>query len=94
MPIAEIGGFEFHAHQYAQNKRLAIRATINGEPYCAVTSNVPEAMLDDNEVIINHACPLEIVDLLQDAGLLGKTVGFVQSGFVRMGVMVWNGTLR
>ena len=65
--------------------------TNNGENYCDLSVNIPTYMLEtDDEIIINGDTSNELVEKLEDLGILIDTYKIAISGFGRYKVMIFN----
>lgn len=83
----------FYIGKYANNGRLAIEiecmsGTQPIEPFSDLTINIPMYMFEtDNEIIIDNDCPMELIEQLEDIGILNNTYKTAQSGFATYMVM-------
>ena len=71
--------------RYAGNDRRAIQLIDmeDGYPYCMATVNIPDALIEANEVIIKNWSENEgILEALQVNGIVGPVKRRIQSGFV------------
>ena len=77
---------------YSCNNNLYIGLiTKRGEDYCDLTINIPNYLFEfDDEVIINGNTSNELVEVLEDLGILVDTYKIAFSGFGRYKVMIFN----
>lgn len=77
---------------YSSNNNLYIGLiTKSGEDYCDLTINIPNYLFEfDDEVIINGDTSNELVEVLEDLGILVDTYKIAFSGFGRYKVMIFN----
>lgn len=62
-----------------------------GEDFCDLSVNIPTYMLEtDEEIIINGDISNELVEVLEDLGILIDTYKMAFSGFGRYKVMIFN----
>lgn len=65
--------------------------TDKGEDFCDLSINIPTYMLEtDNEIIINGDTSNELVEKLEDLGILIDTYKVAFSGFGKYKVMIFN----
>lgn len=67
------------------NGRVAIEYvnTIDGEPECTATINLPDEQIEDDEVIIKDYSENEgLYDMMLQAGHIGPAIRYVQSGWI------------
>lgn len=65
--------------------------TDKGEDFCDLSVNIPTYMLEtDEEIIINGDTSNELVETLEDLGILIDTYKVAFSGFGRYKVMIFN----
>ena len=77
---------------YSCNNNLYIGInTKEGEMFSDLTINITDYMFEfDNEIIINGDCPIELVEILEDLGILINTYKVAFSGFGEYKVMIFN----
>ena len=79
-------------HKY-ENGRTAIQLNdaTDGHPYAVASVNMPDVLLDDNEVLIkDYSENLGILDFLIKNNIVTPTPNGVQSGFVWLPVAILN----
>ena len=82
--------FELANYNYGGNLYVGM-ITNNGESYCDLSVNIPTYMLEtDDEIIINGDTSNELVEKLEDLGILIDTYKIATSGFGRYKVMIFN----
>lgn len=82
--------FELGNYSYGGNLYVGM-ITSNGESYCDLSVNIPTYMLEtDDEIIINGDTSNELVEKLEDLGILIDTYKIALSGFGRYKVMIFN----
>lgn len=65
--------------------------TEDEESFCDLTINITDYMFElDNEVIINGDISEELIETLEDLGILIDTYKFAYSGFGKYKVMIFN----
>jgi len=70
------------------NGRVAIQlASVDGEPLCVATVNLPNADVPDGHVLIKNYSENEgILDALVKAGVIGEPIAEIPTGFVMVQV--------
>lgn len=81
------GTVHLHSAEYS-NGRIALRLlSEDGEPLCVATTNLPDEIIGDNEVILkgwseNQGVPEE----LMRTGIVGEPLRYIATGFVTASV--------
>lgn len=77
---------------YLHNNNLYIGLiTGSGESFADLTINIPNYLFElDNEIVINGDIPNDLINVLEDLGILIDTYKFAYSGYGQYKVMYFN----
>ena len=76
--------------KYVGSNRMALIMldALDGEPVTTITVNIPEAPLDDDEIIVKNYSENEgMLEFLVESGLVEDTGKFIQTGFVIVNIV-------
>lgn len=77
-------------YTYGKNLYVGI-ITSSGENYCDLSINIPTYLFEtENEIIINNDISNDLVDKLEELGILTDTYKVAFSGYGRYRVMIFN----